>query len=58
MMGLLNFGSSSLCGYYFDKDVAFKAVKEDACDINETCYDYAVIEEVEKGLYKPATSER
>ena len=58
LIGLPDFGSSSLCGYYFDKDVAFETVKENACDINENFYDYAVIEEVEEGLYHPATSER
>lgn len=42
-------------GYYLDKDVAFKAVKNNWCDIWETCYSYALIEEVEEGLYRPAT---
>lgn len=52
-----DFGSSSIVGYYFDKDKAFDAVKENACDINETCYDYALIEEIKEGLYQPAFSD-
>ena len=52
-----DFGSSSIVGYYFDKNDAFNAVKENACDINETCYDYALIEEIREGLYFPAFSD-
>ena len=50
-IGFPDFGSSFLCGYCVDKDVAFEAVKGNACDIIETCYNYAIIEEVEEGLY-------
>lgn len=41
-------------GYYFDKDIAFEAVKNNWCDVWETCYNYALIEEIEEGLYKSA----
>ena len=53
--GWPNFGSERLVGYYTDRKIAFDAVKCNACDINETCYDYALIEEVEEGLYNAAT---
>lgn len=52
----LNFGSERLVGWYSDKNDAFDAVMENACDINETCYDYALIEEIEEGLYRSAIS--
>lgn len=49
-----DFGCERLVGYYTDKDSAFAAVINNSCDINETCYNYALIEEVEEGLYNPA----
>lgn len=52
--GWPNFGSERLVGYYTNKDIAFNAVINNSCDINETCYDYALIEEVEEGLYNAA----
>lgn len=52
-----DFGSESIMGWYEDKDTAFERVRTNACDINETCYDYAIIEEVEQGLY-PASMNR
>lgn len=52
--GWPNFGSERLVGYYTNKDKAFNAIINNACDINETCYDYALIEEVEEGLYNAA----
>lgn len=52
--GWPEFGSERIVGYYTDKDKAFNAVIGNACDINETCYDYALIEEVEEGLYNAA----
>lgn len=52
--GWSDFGSERLVGYYTNKEKAFDAVKCNGCDINETCYDYALIEEVEEGLYNPA----
>ena len=52
--GWPEFGSERIVGYYTDKEIAFDAVKCNACDINETCYDYALIEGVEEGLYNPA----
>lgn len=54
--GFPDFGSTSVPGWYPRKEDAEHAVTENACDINETCYEYAVIEEIEEGLYNPATS--
>ena len=48
------FGSSRLVGWYPNYNVAEWAVLDNVCDINETCYDYALIEECEEGLYNPA----
>ena len=39
-------------GYFKTFEKAEKAVKENACDIWETCYDYAVIENIPEGLYQ------
>lgn len=39
-------------GYFKNFEKAEKAVLDNACDIWETCYDYAVIENVEEGLYQ------
>jgi hypothetical protein len=40
-------------GYYFNKEDAVHAVKENACDIYECgFYNYAVIEEIREGIYQ------
>ena len=51
-----DFGSTATMGFYMDKDVAFDAVRSNGADINETCYDYALVEEVEEGLYPASTT--
>lgn len=48
------FGSERLVGWYSEFEKAYSAVTENACDINECCYDYALIEGCEEGLYQPA----
>lgn len=48
------FGSSRLVGWYPEYDIANSAVQCNICDINETCYKYALIEECEWGVYQPA----
>lgn len=54
--GWPNFGSTNIVGYYTDLAVAIEAVTSNACDINETVYDYAVIEKVSEGLYHPSVT--
>ena len=54
--GWPSFGSTDVVGYYTDLDVAIEAVTNNACDINETVYDYAVIEKVSEGLYNPSVT--
>ena len=39
-------------GYFETFEEAEKAVLENACDIWETCYNYAVIENIKPGLYQ------
>ena len=39
-------------GYYSTFEKAEEAVLDNACDINETCYNYVVIENVGEGLYQ------
>ena len=48
------FGSNRLVGWYSEFEDAYSSVSRNSCDINETCYDYALIEECEEGLYRPA----
>lgn len=55
--GFPEFGDSRVVGYYFDFDDAVNAVLENWGDIHEGCYNYAVVEKVEAGLYRPAASD-
>lgn len=48
-------GASRVVGFYTDRSDAEFAVKNNSCDIWEMCYDYAIIEEVEEGLYSLST---
>lgn len=48
------FGSERLVGWYSEFEDAYSSVSGNSCDINETCYKYALIEECEEGLYNPA----
>ena len=50
--GHSDFGCTDIVGFYTNFKQADSRVKENACDINETCYDYAIIEEVKEGLYQ------
>lgn len=43
--------SSRCVGYYFDKKDALECIEQNLGDIHEDSYKYAVIEEVESGLY-------
>ena len=45
------YGASAFMGYYFDKETALHAARENWCDIAEHCYHYAVVEEIPEGLY-------
>lgn len=48
------FGATRLVGWYYKFDDAYSSVLKNNCDINETCYQYALIEECEEGIYHPA----
>lgn len=47
----LEFGDIRIVGWYKDLSVAENKVESNACDINEGCYEWAIIEEVPEGLY-------
>ncbi len=49
--GWPNLGAERLIGYYFDIEHALYSVQNNLCDIWEHTYDYAIVEEVEEGLY-------
>lgn len=52
------FGESRLVGFYHDLDTAISKVKENACDIHEYLYDYAIIEKVMPGIYQATEEDR
>jgi hypothetical protein len=54
--GFVVLGSHDVFGFFHEKELAFENVKMNACDICEACYDYAIIEEIYPGLYRPATN--
>ena len=49
--GFPDYGAMVFMGFYHDFDDATESVIENNCDINERCYNYAVIEEISPGLY-------
>lgn len=49
-LGYPDTGCSRCWGFYADKDTAFKAVHENWSDMEETCYEFAVIEEYLEGI--------
>ena len=49
--GFPDFGDSRVVGFYHEKEHALETVMNNGGDIWETCYDYAIVEEVEPGLY-------
>ncbi len=49
--GFASFGEWEIVGFFHEEESAIEAVKANACDIYETCYEYAVVEEVTPGLY-------
>ena len=46
-----NLGAERVMGYYYTFEDCDEALKHNACDMFETCYHYAVVEEIEPGLY-------
>lgn len=52
--GLPDFGCKSLPGWFTKFEDAYEAVSENRNDINETCYQYALIEECVEGMYHSA----
>jgi hypothetical protein len=53
--GFPDFGATRTVGFYYEKETALDAVHNNAGDMNETVYDYAIVEEVEPGLYPCST---
>lgn len=49
-------GDIRCVGFYYDKESAEEAVKENCCDIWEYLYDYAVIEQTPPGVYGTSSS--
>ena len=55
--GFPDFTSSRIVAFYHEKENAIKSVKANNCDMWETCYDYAIVEQVSPGMY-PITANR
>ncbi len=49
-------GCTNTVGYFYEFADAQRAVIGNVCDINETIFDYAVIEEMPVGLYPYSTN--
>lgn len=43
--------SSAAVGYFKTYEEVVEILHSNYCDINETCYDYAVVEQIRPGLY-------
>jgi hypothetical protein len=50
-LGWPNFGATAFMGYCSSFILADSAVRNNVGGIDEHCYNYAVIEEVEEGIY-------
>lgn len=55
--GFVDLGDRRSVGFRYTFDCAEQTVLENRCDINETIYDYAVIETIYPGLYQYADGE-
>lgn len=53
-----NFGHTRVVGWYESLERAEQAVVSNEGDIWETCYTYAIIEEIEEGLYNTSMNRR
>jgi len=47
----VDFGCTDSPGWFSSLEEAKRVVENNICDLNETCYDYAIIEEVDEGIY-------
>ena len=48
--GIRDYGSVRTWGFYKDKDRAIEALHTNVTDMCETCYNFAVLEEIEEGI--------
>ena len=54
-LGIPEYGNRESMGFFYDRDTAYKAVKENWADINEAgAYPAALLVEKEEGLYPHA----
>ena len=51
----LNIGDRRVIGYYHTFGSVNSALKKNICDIHETIYNYAVVEEILEGIYPEVT---
>lgn len=50
ILPMVDYGCSSTCGWFFDREDAIEALHKNATDMWETCYNYAVIEQARQGV--------
>jgi hypothetical protein len=48
--GFPDFGATRVWGFYSDRDVAIRAVRENWTDMREGVYEYAVVEGYDEGI--------
>lgn len=56
-LGYPAFGATRTVGYYLSKNEAELAVTNNAGDMREGCYNYALIEQIKPGIYQSASPE-
>ncbi len=49
--GWLDEGCKRTFGFYPNYDSARESLHENRCDMNETCYNYAIVEELDIGIH-------
>jgi hypothetical protein len=48
--GFNDYGSTRVWGFYYDREKCVQALHENATDMHEGCYDYAVMESYHEGI--------
>lgn len=57
-LGWLDMGDRRVFGYYDSMEEAALALSENRCDMRETVYDFAVVEEIGQGIHPDVKSRR
>lgn len=50
-LGWIDYGDKRTFGFYADYCKVKKALNTNRCDMNETIYNYAIVEEIDQGIH-------